>query len=192
MNDRDTTAADNGIRIRDAIHGDIAVIQRIYAHYVLSGTATFEEVPPSPEEMARRREAVLKARLAYLVAEMDGRVVGYAYATAYRLRPAYRYTVEDSVYVEAGMGGRGIGSALLRELIARCEKGPWRQMIAVIGDSANAGSIALHRSQGFHEAGTLAAVGFKLGQWVDTVLMQRALNAGAATLPTTVEPGTKE
>lgn len=191
MNDRDTTAADNGIRIRDAIHGDIAVIQRIYAHYVLSGTATFEEVPPSPEEMAGRREAVLQAGLAYLVAEVDGRVAGYAYATAYRPRPAYRYTVEDSVYVEAGMGGRGIGSALLRELIARCEKGPWRQMIAVIGDSANAGSIALHRKQGFHEAGTLTAVGCKLGRWVDTVLMQRALNAGAATLPGAAEAGTK-
>ncbi|MGD9945671.1 MAG: N-acetyltransferase family protein [Burkholderiaceae bacterium] len=170
--------------VRDAHPDDMAAIQTIYASYVLYGIATFEEVPPSLQEMLGRREAVLKAGLPYLAAVADGAVVGYSYATAYRSRAAYRYTVEDSVYVADGMGGRGIGSALLRTLIARCEAGPWRQMVAVIGNSGNAGSIALHRSQGFREVGTLRAVGFKLGGWVDTVLMQRELGAGDATAPT--------
>lgn len=175
------------VTVRDATVGDIAAIQAIYAHHVLHGIATFEEIPPSVEELSGRREAVLRAGLPYLVAELHGSVVGYAYATSYRPRPAYRHTIEDSVYVEQGLGGQGIGSALLTELIARCETGPWRQMLAVIGNSGNAGSAALHRSLGFDEIGTLRSVGFKLGRWVDTVLMQRALGRGAEVPPARME-----
>jgi L-amino acid N-acyltransferase YncA len=171
------------VMVRDAVDADMAAIQAIYAHHVLHGLATFEEVPPSLPEMTERRATVVKAGLPYLAAELDGQVVGYAYATAYRPRPAYRHTIEDSIYVADGLGGRGIGSALLRQLVARCERGPWRQMLAVIGDSANEGSIALHRALGFQPIGTLHAVGFKLGRWVDTVLMQRALGDGDRSLP---------
>jgi phosphinothricin acetyltransferase len=161
----------------------MASVQTIYAHHVLHGLATFEEVPPSADELLSRRASVLKLGLPYLVAELDGRVVGYSYATAYRSRPAYRYTIEDSVYVADGLGGQGIGTALLDALIARCEIGPWRQMLAVVGDSGNEGSIALHRRLGFQPVGTLKAVGFKLGRWVDTVLMQRELGEGRGALP---------
>ena len=181
---RETDVSD-AVRVRDAEDADLADIQAIYAHHVLHGLATFEEVPPPVDEMAGRRAAVLAAGLPYLVAELDGRVAGYSYATAFRPRPAYRHTIEDSVYVRDGMAGHGIGVALLGELIRRCEAGPWRQMIAVIGDSANAASIGLHRRMGFVHAGTLVAVGFKLGRWVDTVQMQRALGAGSATPPRT-------
>ncbi len=169
--------------IRDATERDMAEVQRIYAHHVLKGLATFEEVPPTLEEMLGRRAAVRAAGLPYLVADVGGRVAGYSYATSYRPRPAYRHTIEDSVYVSDGLHGRGIGVALLQALIAHTEAGPWRQMIAVIGNSGNAGSIALHRRMGFEMVGTLRSVGFKLGQWVDTVLMQRSLGPGAATLP---------
>lgn len=172
--------------VRDANEADMAAVQAIYEHHVLKGLATFEEVPPDVAEMARRRQEVLKLGLPYLVAELDGEVVGYSYATTYRPRAAYRYTVEDSIYVADGLGGRGIGRALLRELIVRCEAGPWRQMLAVIGDSRNAGSIGLHASLGFTFIGTLPAVGFKFGGWVDSVLMQRALGEGQATLPETI------
>jgi phosphinothricin acetyltransferase len=169
--------------IRDSTANDMAAIQAIYAHHVLHGLASFEEAPPSIDEMLNRRATVLAHGLPYLAAEIDGRVVGYSYATAYRPRRAYRHTVEDSVYVAEGLGGRGIGIALLGTLIARCEAGPWRQMLAVIGNSGNAGSIGLHRRAGFQPVGTLRSVGFKLGQWVDTVLMQRALGTGDGTLP---------
>ncbi|MHC2437441.1 GNAT family N-acetyltransferase [Bradyrhizobium sp. USDA 4451] len=169
--------------IRDATEVDMAEVQRIYAHHVLSGLATFEEVPPTLDEMLGRRAAVLAAGLPYLVADIDGRVAGYSYATAYRPRPAYRNTIEDSVYVSEALRGRRVGAALLQALIERSEEGPWRQMIAVIGNSGNAGSIALHRRLGFEMVGTLRSVGFKLGQWVDTVLMQRPLGPGASTLP---------
>ena len=169
--------------VRDAIEQDMPAIQEIYAQEVLHGLATFEEVPPSTDDMLARRASVLDLGLPYLAAELDGRVVGYSYATGYRPRPAYRHTIEDSVYVAAWMQGRGIGRALLSALIARCEMGHWRQMIAVIGDSGNAGSIALHRQQGFRLVGTFETVGFKLGRWVDTVLMQRALGPGGDTLP---------
>ncbi|MBB4373423.1 phosphinothricin acetyltransferase [Bradyrhizobium sp. cir1] len=171
------------IAIRDASETDMTEVQHIYEHHVRYGLATFEEVPPTVDEMLRRRDAVVSARLPYLVAVVDGHVAGYCYATSYRPRPAYRHTIEDSVYVSEAMRGRRIGAALLGELIARCEAGPWRQMLAVIGNSRNAGSIALHRSLGFQPAGSLTSVGFKLGQWVDTVLMQRALGPGAETLP---------
>jgi len=171
------------IAVRDATDADLAAVQAIYAHHVRYGLATFEEVPPSMAELGARRAAVLALGLPYLVAEAAGVVVGYCYATSYRARPAYRYTIEDSVYVAEGLGGRGIGAALLGALIARCEAGPWRQMIAIIGNSENAGSIALHRRLGFHTVGTLASVGFKLGRWVDSVVMQRALGAGGTRQP---------
>ncbi len=169
--------------IRDAAEADMAAVQRIYAHHVLKGLATFEEEPPSADELLSRRAAILALGLPYLAAELDGAVGGYAYASAYRARPAYRHTIEDSVYLADGLGGRGIGRALLAALIGRCEAGPWRQMIAVIGDSGNVASVAVHRSLGFAHVGTLPSVGFKLGRWVDTVLMQRALGQGDRTLP---------
>jgi phosphinothricin acetyltransferase len=171
------------ILVRDARETDMSAVTSIYARHVLHGLASFEEVPPPLDEMKSRRAGVLKLGLPYLVAEIDGHVAGYSYATFYRARPAYRYTVEDSVYVAEGLSGRGIGSALLAELIVRCERGPWRQMLAVIGDSANTGSIALHRRMGFAHIGTLASVGFKFGRWVDSVFMQRALGPGDSTLP---------
>lgn len=171
------------ILVRDALEADMPAIQEIYTHHVLYGLASFEETPPSIEEMLARRQAVLGLGLPYLAAEQGGRVVGYSYASSYRPRPAYRHTIEDSVYVAEGRAGRGIGGALLSGLIGRCEAGPWRQMLAVIGDSGNAGSIGLHRRFGFEPVGTLRAAGFKLGRWVDTVLMQRSLGPGDQTLP---------
>lgn len=171
------------ILVRDAGEADMAAVQAIYTHHVLHGLATFEEVPPSAEDLVARRASVLALGLPYLVAERAGEIVGYSYATAYRARPAYRHTVEDSVYVAEGLGGQGIGSALLGPLIGRCEAGGWRQMIAVIGDSENAASIALHLRMGFRPAGALESVGFKLGRWVDTVFMQRPLGPAAATPP---------
>jgi phosphinothricin acetyltransferase len=171
------------MHVRDAVESDLPSIQQIYAHHVLHGLASFEEVPPSLAEMRSRRSTVLELGLPYLAAEVDRRVVGYAYAGTYRARPAYRYTIEDSVYIAEGYGGRGIGTGLLSELIARCEAGPWRQMLAVIGDSANVGSISLHRACGFSVVGTLPSVGYKFGRWVDSVLMQRALAAGDGSPP---------
>jgi phosphinothricin acetyltransferase len=171
------------LAIRDATERDMVAVRDIYAHHVLHGLASFEEEPPTIAELLARRAAVLGLGLPYLVAERAGEIVGYSYASSYRTRPAYRYTVEDSVYVRDGLAGNGIGSALLQALIARCETGPWRQMLAVIGDSGNAGSIALHRRMGFHVSGTLHAVGFKFGRWVDSVLMQRALGVGDSAPP---------
>jgi len=170
-------------RVRESRAEDLPAIADIYAHHVKSGLATFEEVAPTTGELRARRAAVLEASLPYLVAELDGEVVGYAYASGYRSRSAYRYTLEDSVYVAAGLHGRGVGGALLAALLERCESGPWRQMLAVIGDSGNAASIALHRRHGFALVGTFTAVGFKLGRWVDTVLMQRALGCGDRSMP---------
>ena len=175
--------ADPAVLVRDAADADMTSVQAIYGHHVEHGLASFEEVAPSLDEMIVRRDAVLGLELPYLVAAIDGRVLGYAYATRYRVRPAYRYTIEDSVYVADDGVGRGIGSALLGGLITRCERGPWRQMIAVIGDSGNAASIALHRRHGFREVGTFTAAGWKLGRWVDSVLMQRALGTGDTVPP---------
>lgn len=183
----DTEPLCSAIVVRAAAVEDIVEVTAIYAHHVRHGLATFEEVPPTVDEMLSRRAAVLALGVPYLVAECEGRVVGYAYATAYRPRPAYRFTIENSVYLADGLGGRGLGTALLTALIARCEQGPWRQMIAVIGNSGNAGSIALHRRLGFQPVGTLPSVGFKLGRWVDTVLMIRSLGAGDSTLPDGVQ-----
>jgi L-amino acid N-acyltransferase YncA len=171
------THMNTAILIRDAAPGDFDAITRIYSHYVLNALATFEETPPSIDEMRARHAAIAGADLPYVVAELDGVVAGYAYASAYRARSAYRHTIEDSVYVADGFGARGIGLALLTALIERCERGPWRQMVAVIGNSGNAGSIALHARLGFEHVGVLRKVGFKHGRWVDTVLMQRALCA---------------
>jgi phosphinothricin acetyltransferase len=164
--------------VRDARDEDMEEVQAIYAHHVLHGTASFEEEAPPLAEMARRRGEVLAKGLPYLVAEIDGRVAGYSYATPYRARSAYRFSIENSVYVDHTRHRSGIGRALLIELIARCERGEWRQMIAVIGDSAQAASIGLHAALGFRHVGTLQSVGWKFGRWLDTVLMQRALGSG--------------
>jgi len=158
-------------------------IHSIYCHHVLHGTSSFEEVPPSVECLTHRRADVAKGGLPYLVAKFYGQIVGSAYASPYRSRPAYRFTVENSVYVDHRLNRRGIGRALLSALVGHCDKGDWRQMIAVIGDSRNAASIMLHRRCGFDRVGVLRAVGFKFGHWKDTVLMQRALGGGEATFP---------
>ena len=185
LEDRDISIERDRPVIRDACDGEMEAIRDIYTHHVLYGLATVEEMPPSVEELRSRRASVLAMGLPYLVAELNGEIVGYSYATAYRPRPAYRFSIEDSVYVADGLGGLGVGTALLKELIARCEKGPWRQMLAVIGNSGNAGSLALHRRMGFQPIGTFKSAGFKLGRWVDTVLMQRALGEGDETAPET-------
>ncbi len=161
--------------VRDSCEEDLHAVQAIYRHHVLYGAASFEEEPPSLAEMTQRRAFVLDRGLPFLVAEHEGRVVGYSYATSYRDRSAYRFTIEDSVYIEPEFCGVGIGRALLSTLIARCEGGDWRQMIAVIGDGSNAASIALHGQLGFRLVGTLRGAGFKFGRWFDSVLMQRAL-----------------
>jgi L-amino acid N-acyltransferase YncA len=163
------------ILVRAASEADMAAVRDIYTHYVLHSLATFEETPPTIEEMLARRRASVDLGLPYLVAEAEAKILGFAYATAYRPRPAYRFAIEDSIYVADGLGGHGIGSALLNELIIRCERGPWRQMVAIVGDSANSASIALHRRFGFQLAGTLRSIGFKDGRWVDTPILQRTL-----------------
>ena len=172
-----TVAPFDGI-VRDAEEGDMPRVRDIYAHYVLHSLATFEEAPPSLEEIVGRRSKLLEAGLPYLIAETAGGVAGYAYAGLYHVRTAYRHTIEDTVYVADGLRGRGVGSALLGALISRCEAGPWRQMLAVVGDSGNTGSIALHRRFGFELVGVLKSVGFKFGRWVDVPLMQRSLGSG--------------
>ena len=169
--------------MRPATPDDIGEIHAIYAHHVLKGLASFEEEPPSAPELRRRYDEVTGHGLPYLVADFGGRVAGYAYCTLYRTRSAYRYSLEDSVYIRPDAQGRGIGRTLLAELVRRCEALGYRQMIAVIGDSANAASIGLHASAGFLRAGTLRSAGFKFGRWVDSVLMQRPLGAGDGTPP---------
>ena len=169
--------------LREARVADAPALAAIYGHHVLHGFGTFEETPPGVEEMAARLSAVLGRGLPWLAAEADGVVLGYAYAGPFRLRAAYRYTVEDSVYVAPEAVGRGVGRALLAELIARCEALGLRQMAAVIGDSENAASIGLHGALGFEMRGVLPALGFKHGRWVDVVWMQRALGLGASAAP---------
>ncbi|MGO9423733.1 GNAT family N-acetyltransferase [Roseiarcus sp.] len=171
------------VLVRDASEADMAAVTDIYAHYALTSLATFEETPPALDEMLARRRASVDSGLPYLVAETSAGIAGFAYAAAYRARPAYRFTVEDSIYVADGLRDRGVGSALLGALIERCERGPWRQMLAVVGDSANAGSIGLHLRFGFERAGVLKSVGFKSGRWVDTPILQRRLGPGAASDP---------
>ena len=169
--------------IRPAATSDVDALAAIYGHHAREGLGTFEEEAPSHADMARRLAEVLGHGLPYVVAEETGTVLGFAYAAPFRLRSAYRFTVEDSVYIAPGAQRRGVGKALLVDLIARCEALGLRQMIAVIGDSANAGSIGLHAALGFAHAGVGRALGFKHGRWVDIVWMQRALNAGDATPP---------
>jgi phosphinothricin acetyltransferase len=169
--------------VRASTDADVAAITAIYAHHALHGLGTFEETPPSEADMAARRSAVLAHGLPYLVAEAAGEVVGFAYAAPFRLRSAYRYTAEDSVYIREDHMGRGVGKALLGEVVAACAALGLRQLVAVIGDSGNAGSIGLHRSLGFAETGVGRALGFKHGRWVDIVTMQLPLNGGAARPP---------
>jgi phosphinothricin acetyltransferase len=169
--------------IRPATQADAQALAAIYGHHVLHGFGTFEEAPPSAQDMDARRRAVIAHGLPWLVAEDAGRVLGYAYAAPFRPRAAYRYTVEDSVYVAPEAQGRGIGKAMLAQVLADCEALGLRQAIAVIGDSANAGSIALHAALGFTRQGLARSVGFKHGRWVDVVWMQKPLNDGDAGVP---------
>jgi len=171
------------LEVRSAVAADLAAVTEIYEHAVLHGTATFELIPPDLTEMTQRFNALMEGGFPYLVAVLDDDVVGYAYAGPYRARPAYRLTVENSVYLQPAIHRRGIGLQLLQRLIGECEARGYRQMIAVIGDSANAGSIGVHSRAGFAMTGTFYNVGFKFGRWLDTVMMQRALGEGAATLP---------
>ena len=171
------------IIIRPALPGDIGAITRIYADAVRNGTASFEVEPPDEAEMLRRQTALLNNGYPYFTAEIESVVAGYAYAGPYRARPAYKWSVEDSVYVAPNMPRKGIGALLLRALVAASAQRGYRQMIAVIGDSAQIGSIALHERAGFRHIGTLRSVGFKHGKWLDTVLMQRALGEGDTTAP---------
>ena len=169
--------------VRDAIAEDFAAIAEIYAGHVLCGAASFEIEPPSPETLTERWRGVLDDGLPYLVAEAGGAVSGFAYATLYRRRLAYRFALEHSIYVRGDATRRGLGSLLIEELIARCTSLGYRQMIAVIGDSGNAPSIGFHARHGFRHAGTLPAVGYKFDRWVDSVLMIRPLGDGAASSP---------
>lgn len=173
----------HALLVRPSNEGDLAATTEIYALAVRDGTASFEIDPPDGAEMARRRRSVLDAGLPWLTAERAGAVLGYAYASVFRPRPAYRFCVEDSIYVDARARGQGIGGWLLAELIARCDAWGARQMVAVIGDSANRASLGLHARHGFRDAGRIDHVGWKFGRWLDVVFMQRALGAGAATPP---------
>jgi phosphinothricin acetyltransferase len=169
--------------VRPAAPRDLPAIQSIYAHHVLTGLASFEEEPPPVEEIERRYRDVIGRGLPYLVAETGGALAGYGYCAPYRARSAYRYALEDSIYIRHDMAGRGIGRRLLEELVRRCEGLGYRQIIAVIGDSANQPSIGVHAACGFVRVGTLRSVGFKFGRWVDSVFMQRPLGSGDAAKP---------
>jgi L-amino acid N-acyltransferase YncA len=173
----------SSLEIRPTVVGDLAAVTEIYEHAVRFGTATFELDPPDLAEMTRRFESVVDGGFPYFVAVLDGGVVGYAYAAPYRLRPAYRFTVEDSVYLQPAIHRRGIGRQLLQRLIGECEARGFRQMIAVIGDSANAGSVGVHAKCGFQMIGTHPNVGLKFSRWLDIVMMQLALGEGATRVP---------
>jgi L-amino acid N-acyltransferase YncA len=174
--------------IRSSRDADLSAITAIYGYHVLHGVASFEEVPPDEAEIARRRGEIIKRGLPYLVAERAGRVIGYCYAGPFRPRVAYRFTVEDSVYVEAGEIGRGLGRALLEQVIARCSELGYRQMVAVIGGRETVGSIRVHERLGFAHMGVLPAVGFKFDRWIDIIMMQRELGPGADTPPDIAAP----
>jgi phosphinothricin acetyltransferase len=169
--------------IRPATAGDISAIHAIYGASVLTDTASWELTPPDEGEVGRRMQTVLDGGYPYFVAELAGRVVGYSYASSFRPRLGYRFTVEDSVYVADGLRGRGVGRQLLTQVILACEKRGFRQMLAIIGDSENLASINLHSSLGFAQVGLLRNVGYKFGRWLDIVIMQRPLGAGATTAP---------
>jgi phosphinothricin acetyltransferase len=172
----------SNVTVRPATTHDIATVTRIYGHAVLHGTASFEIEPPDEAEMGRRQQLLLDGGYPYLVAEAD-RVIGYGYAGPYRARPAYHWSVEDSIYIAPNAQRRGIGRALLTRLIDESERRGFRQMIAVIGDSRNGASIELHRALGFRLVGTFTSVGFKHGRWLDSVLMQRPLGLGDTAVP---------
>jgi len=165
--------------VRAAADADLDAITSIYRHHVLTGTASFEIDAPDVAEMGRRRASVMSSNLPYLVAEKEGHIAGYAYAGFYHARRAYRFTVEDSIYVHPDMQQQGIGDALLSSLIAACRQRGCRQIVAIIGDSGNVGSIRLHEKHGFGHSGVLRSVGFKFERWLDTVFMQLSLNSSA-------------
>ena len=169
--------------IRPSRDEDIPAITAIYGHHVLHSTGTFETEPPSVTDMVTRRADVLSKGLPYLVAEQDGKIVGFAYGNWFKPRPAYRFSVEDSIYLAPDLHGKGLGRALLAELLARLETVGIRKAMAVIGDSANEGSVGVHRSLGFTEVGTIASCGWKFGAWRDIVIMQKGIGAGDSAPP---------
>jgi phosphinothricin acetyltransferase len=171
------------ILIRPSAESDLAAITQIYRHHVLHGTATFETEPPTEADMANRRHDVLNKQLPWLVAEVNGQVLGYAYANWFRPRAAFRYCVEDSIYLAPEASGQGLGRALLAELMTQCERAGMRKMVAVIGDAENAASIGLHRTLGFQHVGTMDACGWKLGRWLAIVLMEKKLGVGDGQPP---------
>ena len=171
------------LHIRPTTPADLPAVTAIYRHAVLTGTATFEIEPPDLAEMTRRFQVLMDGKFPYLIATYGEAVLGYAYAGSYRARPAYRFTVENSIYLDPQAQGRGVGTQVLQALIGECETRGYRLMVAVIGDSANAASVGVHRRTGFQMVGTLENVGLKFGRWLDTVLMQRALGEGANTIP---------
>jgi phosphinothricin acetyltransferase len=175
--------SDRALLIRPSLDTDLPALTRIYGHAVSHGTGTFELDAPDDVEMARRRDAVLANGLPWLVAEREGHVLGFAYANHFRPRRAYRFCLEDSIYLDEAARGHGVGRVLLAELLAQCVARGARQMLAVIGDTANAGSIGVHRACGFEDCGVFKAAGWKFGRWLDVVLMQKALGEGAATEP---------
>ncbi len=170
------------IIIRNCQAGDMDAVTRIYAHHVEQSLASFEETAPDVQEMTNRRDAILKKKHPFMVAEIEGKVLGFAYASTFRPRSAYDYTVENSVYVDPGATGQGIGSSLIEELINTCSELGFRQMVAIIGDTENRASIRLHERFGFKQVGLLNGTGFKFGRWVDTVIMQRGLGDGSNSL----------
>ncbi|TCH99530.1 N-acetyltransferase family protein [Roseococcus sp. SYP-B2431] len=176
------------VTVRHVTDADMEAVAAIYGHYVLHGTATFETDPPSPAEMTRRRDALAAQGYPYLVAEREGVVLGYAYVSAYRPRPAYWNTVENSIYLRHDAGGMGVGKQLLRTLVETCEDLGYRQIIAMIGDSANIASLRLHLSLGFEKLGTLRSVGYKHGRWIDTICLQRSIGLGDSAPPDTAPP----
>ncbi len=169
--------------IRPSRDEDLDAITRIYAHHVLHGTGTFETTPPTRDEMAGRRADVLGKGLPWLVIEVDGQVMGYAYGNWFKPRPAYRYSVEDSIYMAPESAGKGLGKLLLTELLAQCERAGVRKVMAVIGDSANAGSIGVHKALGFEQVGVVQSCGWKFGRWLDIVLMQKSIGQGDSAPP---------
>lgn len=171
------------IKIRPSTEADVAAITTIYQHHVEHGTGTFEITPPTPEDMTNRRQDVLSKNLPYLILEEDSMVIGFAYCNWFKPRPAYRFSAEDSIYLAPSATGRGLGKLLLTELMAQAERAGVRKLIAVIGDSANRGSIGVHQVCGFTRVGVLSACGWKFERWLDVVLMERALGLGASTQP---------
>ncbi len=169
--------------IRASRAEDLAAITAIYAHHVLHGTGTFETEPPSMDDMSARRSDVLSKGLPYLVAEQEGQIAGFAYCNWFKPRPAYRYSVEDSIYLAQDVHRKGLGRALLAELLAHCETAGIRKVMAIIGDSANAGSVGVHRALGFAQVGIVEACGWKFGAWRDIVIMQKTLGAGNTEPP---------